>query len=61
LLTGKSTVSGPYREIFDEQTPILALWDSLKYKRKIVGFSAVDTHENQNIRARYLKDAGLNG
>ncbi|MFA5817229.1 MAG: hypothetical protein WC865_16610 [Bacteroidales bacterium] len=44
------------REMFDEQTSILALWDSLNIKRKIVGFSAVDTHENQNIRARYLKD-----
>jgi len=44
------------REMFDEQTSILALWDSLNTKRKIVGFSAEDTHENQNIRARYLKD-----
>jgi hypothetical protein len=44
------------REMFDEQTSILALWDSLNTKRKIVGFSAADTHENQNIRARYLKD-----
>ena len=45
-----------YREMFDEQTSILALWDSLNTNRKIVGFSAVDAHENQNIRARYLKD-----
>jgi len=44
------------RELFDEQKAILALWDSLNTKRKIVGYSAVDTHENQNIRARYLKD-----
>lgn len=44
------------REMFDEQTSILALWDSLNTKRKIVGFSAVDTHENQNIRARFLQD-----
>ena len=44
------------REMFNKQTSILALWDSLNIKRKIVGFSAVDTHENQNIRARYLKD-----
>ncbi len=44
------------REMFDEQTTILARWDSLNMKRKIVGFSAVDTHENQNFRARYLKD-----
>ncbi|MFA5327878.1 MAG: hypothetical protein WC384_08820 [Prolixibacteraceae bacterium] len=44
------------REMFDEQTTILARWDSLNMKRKIVGFSAVDTHENQNFRARLLKD-----
>jgi hypothetical protein len=44
------------RQMFDEQTNILALWDSLNTTRKIVGFSAEDTHENQNIRARYLKD-----
>jgi len=47
------------REMFDEQTHILARWDSLNMKRKIVGFSAVDTHENQNIRARYLKDGRI--
>lgn len=44
------------REMFDEQTQILARWDSLNSHRKIVGFSAVDTHENQNYRARMLKD-----
>jgi hypothetical protein len=44
------------REMFDEQTHILARWDSLNMTRKIVGFSAVDTHENQNIRARYTPD-----
>ena len=47
------------REMFDEQTTILKRWDSLNLKRKIVGFSAVDTHENQNIRARYLKDGRI--
>lgn len=47
------------REMFDEQTSILALWDSLNSKRKTVGFSAVDAHENQNIRARYLKDGRI--
>ncbi len=45
-----------YRELFDEQSTILARWDSLNLKRRIVGFSAVDAHENQNIRARYLAD-----
>ncbi len=44
------------REFFDEQTTILSRWDSLNMIRKIVGFSAVDSHENQNIRARYLQD-----
>ena len=44
------------REMFDEQTNILNLWDSLNTQRKIVGFSAVDAHENQNIRARFLDD-----
>jgi len=45
-----------FREMFDEQKTILALWDSLNTNRKIIGFSAVDTHENQNFRARYLDD-----
>lgn len=44
------------REIIDEQTSILSLWDSLNTRRRIVGFSAVDAHENQNIRARRLSD-----
>lgn len=56
IVNGKKYRHWAYREMFDEQTSILALWDSLNTKRKIVGFSAVDTHENQNIRARYIKD-----
>ena len=44
------------REMFNEQTAILALWDSLNQQRRIVGFSAVDAHENQNLRARLLDD-----
>lgn len=56
LVNGKKYRPWALREVFDEQTSILSLWDSLNLKRKIVGFSAVDTHENQNIRARYLKD-----
>ena len=59
LVNGKKYRKWAYREMFDEQTSILALWDSLNTKRKIVGFSAVDTHENQNIRARYLKDGRI--
>ena len=47
------------REMFDEQTSILARWDSLNKKRKIVGFSACDTHENQSFRAKYLNDGRI--
>ena len=56
IVNGKKYRPWAFREMFDEQTNILALWDSLNTKRKIVGFAAEDTHENQNIRARYLKD-----
>ncbi|WP_149243487.1 hypothetical protein [Dyadobacter sp. 32] len=45
-----------YRELFDEQTKITSLWDSLNNHRKIVGMAAVDAHNNQSIRARYLPD-----
>lgn len=55
-INGRSYRHWAFREIFDEQKAILALWDSLNTQRKIVGFSAVDTHENQNFRARYLDD-----
>ena len=47
------------REIFDEQVAILTRWDSLNAHRKVVGFSAVDTHENVNIRAKRLPDGRL--
>jgi hypothetical protein len=43
-----------YRELYDKQTDILAHWDRLNLSRKIVGLGAVDAHNNQNIRARYL-------
>jgi len=56
IVNGKSYRIWALREMFDEQTTILARWDSLNNYRHIVGFSAVDTHENQNIRARYLPD-----
>lgn len=41
------------REIFDEQTVILARWDSINQFKRTVGMAAVDAHNNQNIRARY--------
>jgi hypothetical protein len=45
-----------FREIFDEQTEILANWDSLNNKRRITGVAAVDAHNNQNFRAKYLEN-----
>ncbi len=59
LINGKSYRHWALREMFDDQKTILALWDSLNVNRKIVGFSAVDTHENQNIRARKLVDGRI--
>uniref|UniRef100_UPI003216D792 hypothetical protein n=1 Tax=uncultured Draconibacterium sp. TaxID=1573823 RepID=UPI003216D792 len=56
IANGKKYRIWALRQLFDEQTQILALWDSLNVQRKIVGYSAVDTHENQNFRARYIKD-----
>ena len=56
IVNGKKYRHWALRQMFDEQVNILALWDSLNTTRKIVGFSAADTHENQNIRARYLND-----
>jgi hypothetical protein len=59
IVNGKKYRHWALRQMFDEQVNILALWDSLNTTRKIVGFSAVDTHENQNIRARYLNDGRI--
>ena len=58
VVNGKKYKHWAYREMYDEQTEILANWDSLNMKRKIVGMAAPDAHNNQNIRARYL-DNGL--
>lgn len=55
-VNGKKFRHWCFRELYDEQTEILANWDSLNKKRKIVGMAAVDAHNNQNIRARYLDD-----
>jgi hypothetical protein len=59
IINGKKYPQLAFREMFDEQTAVLSRWDSLNRKRKIVGFSAVDTHENQNIRARYIRDGRI--
>lgn len=54
IINGKKYRHWAYRELFDEQTAILQHWDELNQKRKIVGFAAVDAHNNQSFRARYL-------
>lgn len=54
LVNSKRHKHWTYRELFDEQTEILALWDSLNQHRKIIGYGAPDVHNNQNLRARYL-------
>jgi len=54
VVNGKKYRHWAFREMYDEQTEILANWDSLNRKRKIVGMAAPDAHNNQNIRARYL-------
>lgn len=59
LVNGNKYRIWALRQMFDEQTRILARWDSLNMNRKMVGFSAVDTHENQNIRARYTPDGRI--
>ncbi len=56
IVNGPKYRAWAYNTIFERQTSILARWDSLNTHRKIVGFSAVDEHENINFRARYLED-----
>jgi len=58
IINGKKYRHWSFRELYDDQTSILANWDSLNMSRKIVGIGAVDAHNNQNFRARYL-DNGL--
>ncbi len=59
LVNGKKYRHWALREMFDKQVDILARWDSLNTRRQIIGFSAVDTHENQNFRARKLDDGRI--
>ncbi len=54
LVNGDRFRHWSYRELYDRQDEILAHWDELNQGRKIVGMGAVDAHNNQNIRARYL-------
>lgn len=59
LINGNQYRQWAMQQMFDEQTSILSRWDSLNLHRKIVGYSAVDIHENQNIRARQLNDTTI--
>jgi hypothetical protein len=56
LVNGDRFRHWSYRELYDKQTDILTHWDKLNLNRKIVGLGAVDAHNNQNIRARYLEN-----
>jgi len=57
-INGKKYSHWAMREIYDEQTKIMANWDRLNTKRRITGIGAADAHNNQNIRARY-NDEGM--
>lgn len=59
IASGEKNRAWGMRESFDEQKSILAHWDSLNQWRAIAGFAAVDAHENQNFRARFLKDGRI--
>ena len=59
LINGYKYRAWAYNGLFERQTSILARWDSLNTHRKIVGFSAVDEHENVNFRARYTGDGSV--
>lgn len=56
LICGRKFHHWGYWELYDPQTEILANWDSLNMGRQIVGIGAVDAHNNQSVRARYLDD-----
>jgi hypothetical protein len=58
-VNGKKYRHWAFREIYDDQTEILARWDSLNTVRRIVGFGAPDAHNNQNVRARYLDNGDV--
>jgi hypothetical protein len=56
LICGNKYKHWGYWELYDDQTEILANWDSLNMGRRIVGIGAVDAHNNQSFRARYQDD-----
>lgn len=55
-INGKKYGHWAMREIFDEQTDIMANWEKLNTVRRITGIGAADAHNNQNVRARYTED-----
>jgi hypothetical protein len=59
FINGKIYRQWVLRQFFNPQTPIIEHWDKLNTSRKIVGFAAIDAHENQNLRARYLSDGRI--
>jgi hypothetical protein len=56
FINGRKYRHWAYRELFDEQHEILQRWDALNRQRRIVGFAAVDAHNNQGFRARYTDE-----
>ena len=59
LMNPKKYTHWMFRDLYDKQTEILANWDRLNLKRKIVGVAGVDAHNNQNFRARYLANGKI--
>ena len=45
-----------FREIFDEQQAILNTWDLVSQTKKVTGIGGADAHNNNSVKARYLKD-----
>jgi hypothetical protein len=56
LVNGGKNRDWAFREIFNEQTAILANWEDINQRRKVTGFGAADAHNNQSFRARYTQD-----
>lgn len=56
IVNGKNYKHWSFREIYDDQTAILANWDSINHTRRVTGIAGVDAHNNNNFRARYTED-----
>ncbi len=59
IFNGKKYTHWGFRELYDEQNEILANWDQLNQKRRIVGVAGVDAHNNQSFRARFLEEGKI--